>query len=204
MGVKTLKAHLCQFITQKPKPTFLAAVVVCLFSYFTVANSMIQTTEIPLTLPSVVEMPSPEITFKPKPLKRVRIPTSAKTDYDAERECLAQNIYFESRDQPLTGQVAVGLVTLNRTTSNRWPNTICGVVKQRKQFSWFWDGKSDRPRNKVAYAIAENIASTLLSPENAVVDLTDGATHYHATYVAPKWKGSLTKVTQIGGHVFYR
>ena len=72
-----------------------------------------------------------------------------------EIECLAQNIYHEARSESTAGRMAVALVTLNRVKDQRFPNTICGVVKQTKyypsgkidlhscQFSWYCDGKPD-------------------------------------------------------------
>jgi spore germination cell wall hydrolase CwlJ-like protein len=34
--------------------------------------------------------------------------------------------------------------------------------------------------------------------------ITEGATHYHATYVKPYWAKSLQLVGRIGSHVYYR
>src|SRR5210317_144981 len=59
--------------------------------------------------------------------------------------CLQQNIYFEARNQSINGQIAVAWVTLHRVDDPRYPNTICEVVWQRKQFSWTHDGKSGKP-----------------------------------------------------------
>ena len=81
--------------------------------------------------------------------------------------CLALNIYFEARDQPLNGQVAVAEVTLNRVTSKKHPNTICGVVKQSNSkgcaFSWYCDGKSDIPREKIAFERSKRLSDANLS-----------------------------------------
>lgn len=94
-------------------------------------------------------------------------------DYDKEIECLAQNIYFEAKSESLKGQIAVGLVTINRVLSEKYPNTICEVVWQKRkhpktgkwvaQFSWTWDGKHDNPRNKEAYEQIELLASAMLA-----------------------------------------
>ena len=80
---------------------------------------------------------------------------------DEELVCMAKNIYFEAGNQPLSGKIAVGLVTLNRTMSGQFPNTICDVVYQAEyyknyrgvdvpirhqcQSSWCCHGKSDNP-----------------------------------------------------------
>ena len=116
--------------------------------------------------------------------------------------CLAQNIYFEARSQPLIEQVAVAQVVMNRVRSPHYPNSVCDVVWERRQFSWTHDGKSDSPRNVSAWVEANQIASLVLSP--GFPDLVDGATHYHAHYVSPSWASSLESVATIGTHKFYR
>ena len=116
--------------------------------------------------------------------------------------CLAQNIYFEARSQPLIEQVAVAQVVLNRVYSPHYPNSVCDVVWERHQFSWTHDGKSDKPRNPNAWLEANQIASLVLSPN--FPDLVDGATHYHAHYVSPNWANSLESVATIGSHIFYQ
>jgi spore germination cell wall hydrolase CwlJ-like protein len=116
--------------------------------------------------------------------------------------CLAQNIYFEARSQPLIEQVAVAQVVMNRVRSPHYPNSVCDVVWERRQFSWTHDGKSDSPRNVSAWVEANQIASLVLSP--GFPDLVDGATHYHAHYVSPSWASALESVATIGTHKFYR
>jgi N-acetylmuramoyl-L-alanine amidase len=123
--------------------------------------------------------------------------------------CLALNIYHEARGEPIQGQIAVALVTLNR--AERQKNKICHEVLRYKQFSWtieaidwsngfpylkpeYW------PFNKQAWDTSIQIARVVYK----LPDFTDGATHFHATYVAPYWAPSLTKVGQWGNHVFYR
>lgn len=138
------------------------------------------------------------------------------SSYEAEVECLSKNIYFEARDQDITGQIAVGLVTINRVLSSKYPNTICEVVWQKRkhpetgnwvgQFSWTVDGKPDVPKNNKVWMEVRMVASAMLAGRTLLnfQDFTDGATHYHATYVKPKWRKSLTFITQIGDHIFYR
>jgi len=108
-----------------------------------------------------------------------------------ELECLATNIYRESRGEPFKGQVAVARVTLNRVDDPRYPNTICKVVYQKHQFSWT--------------AKYKNIKYNMSALNAAIIALTSKssfkATHYHATYVNPGWK--LKKIAKIGNHVFY-
>ncbi len=118
-----------------------------------------------------------------------------------ELDCLAHNIYFESRNQSTSSQFAVGFVTMNRVTDSRFPNTICKVVKQRHQFSWLWDDIPDKPLEKKAYAIAEKIATLIMSGK--FTDNTGGALFYHSKEVMPKWAKQLKFIAQYEDHLFY-
>lgn len=120
---------------------------------------------------------------------------------DAETQCLAGTIYFESKGETLSGQLAVGRVVLNRAASPRFPNSICGVVYQRSQFSFVRGGKMPRIntasnswRNAVAIA---QIARNELWKNDA-----KGALFFHAARVSPHWR--LTRIAQIDNHIFYR
>jgi len=116
---------------------------------------------------------------------------------------MAKNIYFEARNESLPGQIAIALVTMRRVQDPRWPNTVCGVVYQNKQFSWYSDGLSDRPRNQHSFDEIALIASAILSPDTRLYDFTRGSTHYHADYVAPYWTRDMIKQVTIDTHIFY-
>ena len=127
-----------------------------------------------------------------------------------ELECLALNIYHETRAMSLADAHAVSDVVLNRVESTRYPNTICEVVHQgykpgRKdcQFSWYCDGRSDVPKDLESWEKSRKYARDMYFFE-MFRGLTEGATHYHATYVNPYWAPSLNRVAQIGSHIFYR
>lgn len=147
-----------------------------------------------------------------------------------ELYCLAKNIYFEAKSEPIAGQYAVADVVLNRVKDSRFPNTICEVVyegpvreswktkkqtdlddaeriyhpiRDRCQFSWWCDGKSDNIKDGDAWRKAQEIAYRLVN-DYKHRGLTEGATHYHATYVNPKWAPTLDLVGRIGTHIFYR
>lgn len=132
-----------------------------------------------------------------------------------EHYCLAQNIYFESRSSNLADMAAVANVVMNRTKDRRYPSTICEVVKQGKQdkagnmirnacqFSWYCDGKSDKPTNMDAWVKAQTLAWEMIEYDK-FRGLTEGATHYHAKYVNPIWSKDFTLIGRIGEHVFYR
>jgi spore germination cell wall hydrolase CwlJ-like protein len=143
-------------------------------------------------------------------------------DFNDEMKCLADNIYWEARNQSFAGMVAVGNVTMNRVNDPRYPDTICEVVKQgptqrswtdptkyypvrhRCQFSWYCDGKPDIIPDE-DYALYEHIRTTTLRISSGWFgDNTFGSTHYHATYVKPEWAETKTKMTQIGDHIFYK
>jgi len=152
--------------------------------------------------------------------------------HDEQAICMALNIYYESRSDNLAGQYAVADVVLNRVQDSRYPNSVCEVVHQgpvreswktkqdpdlpeseRKynpirhkcQFSWYCDGKSDDPRNETGWAQAQYVAGAIMY-SGKYRGMTEGATHYHATYVKPKWRfdRGMNHIGRIGAHIFYR
>jgi len=151
-------------------------------------------------------------------------PLLEKPIYDdfQSTECLAMNMYHEARDQGTAGMIAVSAVVLNRVNDKRFPNSVCEVVRQgptrpswknptksypirnRCQFSWYCDGKSDEPKDYEAYKKALDLSSLIMHNDIKFVDITDGATHYHADYVKPDWAKTKVRTTEIGDHIFYR
>ncbi|MBP0617554.1 cell wall hydrolase [Jiella mangrovi] len=127
----------------------------------------------------------------------------------SEQTCLANGIYFEARGESSQGQAAVAQVILNRVRNPAYPNTICGVVYQNKnwrnrcQFSFACDGHKDRIRDGSSYAEAEDIAEKVTTGKIWIADV-GSATHYHATYVKPRWARAMQRVDKIGRHIFYR
>lgn len=118
-----------------------------------------------------------------------------------ELECLATGIYFESKSEPLHGQLAVGQVIANRATSGRFPSSYCGVLFQRSQFS-FIRGKSlpAAPRSSKQWQNAVAIAKIV---SRGLKESSVGkALFFHARYVSPRWR--LKRVASIGNHIFYR
>lgn len=143
--------------------------------------------------------------------------------------CIALNIYYESRADNLAGRYAVADVVLNRTMDNRFPNTVCDVVyeavmieswktqkdktlpdskriyypkKHRCQFSWYCDGKPDVPKQTSAWRDAQKVAWNIFQ-NGRFRGITEGATHYHATYVAPWWAEEYEVIGRVGEHIFY-
>jgi N-acetylmuramoyl-L-alanine amidase len=117
--------------------------------------------------------------------------------------CLAQNVYWEARDQSIAGQVAVAQVTMNRVASPDYPNDVCSVVHQHKQFSWYWDGKSDVPREAASWNRAQMVAMGVLAGSGHGELTNPNITHYHAVYSKPYWAPTMKLVAQIGDHIFY-
>ena len=120
---------------------------------------------------------------------------------DAEMECLAGAVYFESKGESLAGQLAVAEVVINRAKSGRFPATLCGVVYQKSQFSFVRGGKMPAiNRDSKAWRTAVAIAHIALNEhwESPV----KGSLFFHATYVSPGWR--LTRTGTIGNHIFYR
>jgi spore germination cell wall hydrolase CwlJ-like protein len=143
-----------------------------------------------------------------------------------EAYCLAENIFYEARNEDIRGQFAVASVTLNRANDSRFPNTICGVVKQSAisrvsnrlvcAFSWYCEndkkGKEIPVKNKDGtinqqivdqFQVASIVAITVLG--GTVEDNTKGATHFHNPNVSnPSWKYQLRKTASLGNHDFYK
>jgi len=112
--------------------------------------------------------------------------------------CGAQNIYHESRGESNSGQIAVSNVVRNRVKSKHYPNTICEVIWQPKQFSWTDDGRSDEPTNRKAF-----VKAVWLHLISKVFDRTKGATHFYAhEKVTPHWADALTVTNIIEHHTF--
>lgn len=131
---------------------------------------------------------------------------------DEARACLTQAIYYEARDQSVTGRMAVADVVMNRVASRRYPATVCGVVYQGAtrragcQFSFTCDGSMNAAATSAldrrAMTEARTLATAVLGGWH--LPLTGGATHYHADYVTPGWASRLHETAVIGDHVFYR
>jgi len=135
-----------------------------------------------------------------------------------EIDCLADNIFFEAASESESGQKAVAFVTLNRVNSRIYPNTVCGVVKQKNkvaektvcQFSWYCEEGPKRlsytkdltPQQKKVYNEIYELAAYVYVNHSFLNDPSRGAMFYHADYVSPGWK-NMIHTTTIGRHIFY-
>jgi spore germination cell wall hydrolase CwlJ-like protein len=124
------------------------------------------------------------------------------TALDREAECLAASVYFESKGEPLEGQLAVAEVVVNRAESGgRFPASICKVVFQRGQFH-FVRGDGFPPIAKTSRAWREAVAIAQIAMNEAWESRASNAMFFHARRVSPGW--NKTRVAQLGNHVFYR
>ena len=118
-----------------------------------------------------------------------------------ELVCMVRTIHFEAADQSREGRVAVAQVVMNRVHSPYYPNTVCEVVKQPAQFSWYWDGKSDDPKHWPSYY--DSMLTGFLVMADLLPDQVKGATHYFAhNLVTPVWAARMKTTTIIDGHTF--
>tara|TARA_R110000796_G_scaffold156144_3_gene272684 strand:+ start:46 stop:483 length:438 start_codon:yes stop_codon:yes gene_type:complete len=122
--------------------------------------------------------------------------------YAKQAKCLADNLHYEARGESLAGIKAVANVVLNRVKSKRWPNTICKVVYQYKQFSWANKQQARHPLNVAYTQHVQNVVSRAIAGK--LKDNTGSATHYHTLAVRPGWRKRLVRIKTIGFHVFYR
>jgi spore germination cell wall hydrolase CwlJ-like protein len=120
--------------------------------------------------------------------------------HDRELHCLAVGVYYEAKGEPLAGQLAVAEVILDRSTSGRFPRSVCSVITQRGQFSFVRGGKMPTPPANAAWRKAQAVAQ--VAEKNLWDSPVDGALFFHARYVSPRWKRA--RVGSVGNHVFYR
>lgn len=113
--------------------------------------------------------------------------------------CLTRNIYMEARGETFQGQIAVAIVTLNRVKSDKYPDTVCEVVYQYKQFSWTLS-KPPKTINEESWDTALQAAKLAIKSH---YKHNQNITHYHTKAVKPYWRNHLTKIITIGNHIFY-
>ncbi len=170
--------------------------------------------------PKVEHSPFSAVLVEEKPIKivpklgkgdhRWALNSLPKNSYTKKQQrCLARGIYFEARGESVKGQAAVSQVILNRVRNPHYPNSICGVVYQnqhwhnRCQFSFACDRIKDRINSPKLYRQAQHIAAETTAGRIWFPQV-GSSTHYHATYVAPRWRKKMKRVGKIGLHIFYR
>ena len=204
-------------------------------SIASITLALVSIVSLVLTLPSMVTgKPLDSVASTPAPVvENLALTTEIKTPLitpvqqkltKKDLECLATNVYFEALNESFAGQISVVFVVMNRVNDSRFPNTICEVVYQGRfgtnqhannasrgkcQFSWACDGKpdtiADKSENK-AWQRVVGVAKTAFQMYNKGFDITEGSTHYHATYVKPRWRNdrSMERTGKVDTHIFYR
>jgi spore germination cell wall hydrolase CwlJ-like protein len=128
-----------------------------------------------------------------------KVPHYNKTDLF----CMAKNIYHEAAYEPKLGKLAVAQVTINRSKDPKFPNSICDVVLEPNQFSWANNHRKQWTKpSGPKWEESKQVAKEAIVEGKRIVGL-EHATYYHANYVHPHWK-KMTKIAQIGLHIFYK
>ena len=143
------------------------------------------------------------------------IASASYAEDNEEYHCLVEAIYYEARSENIISKIAVANVILQRVKDKRYPSTICEVVHQGKkrngrmirnscQFSYYCDGKEERIKDYTSLLEVLDVASLVL--EGVLLERTQGATHYHAYYVKPRWSIKTKRfknLGRVGAHIFY-
>lgn len=132
---------------------------------------------------------------------------SMKNDYLWDLNCLALNIYHESRGEPLLGQLAIAFTVKERVKSPRWKNDVCGVVYSYKQWSWTKDHIPDYVLDRRAFDKALVVADLALKGE--IANPVKGANHVYSTKVfkgskKPWWAKDMKIIKRIANQVFLK
>lgn len=126
-------------------------------------------------------------------------------DYQ-EFECMTEAVYYEAGNQPVIGKASVANVILNRVADNRWPDNVCDVVRQRGQFSYYWDGKPEpipkKDNSLERYAVLKAKTISLIYLALPIADNTKGALYYHNDKIELPWD-RVKMVAKVGNHIFY-
>jgi spore germination cell wall hydrolase CwlJ-like protein len=171
-----------------------------------IAATTAASTDIPLIAPTIVDTATGPSATAAAPVAFASLGAAVAAQdtpgtLDSELECLAGATYFESRGEPLEGQLAVAEVIINRAESGRFANSICGVVHQRGQFSFVRGGKMP-PVNRSSRAWREALAVAQVAQDEEWESSASDALFFHARRVSPKWR--LKRVAAVGNHIFYR
>jgi spore germination cell wall hydrolase CwlJ-like protein len=127
-----------------------------------------------------------------------------------QKNCLMNALYYEARSESKLGILAVASVIENRKNSQRYPNTYCKVVNQRKQFSYTLENKPDVNKisqtlthydkqsydyiSKLAHKMSIGLFDTML-PETVM--------WYATKKVSNAWTKTKNIYATIGFHHFY-
>lgn len=188
--------------------TFLSIFLISIYAFIAVCFYLFTYKQLDNRYAKVypIEMINVQIKYHISPL-----PLSVKQltkEQVKELTCLATNMYHEAKGEGDIGWLAVGMVTMNRMQSKRYPNTVCKVVYQNNgkvyQFSWAGTKKKLTKPKKDLYNEIKELALLIYVHYEKLYDVTDNALFFHADYVDPYWNKSMKKTTKIGRHIFYK
>jgi spore germination cell wall hydrolase CwlJ-like protein len=155
----------------------------------------------PVVQPVVADEPTPADTATS--LRQMVASMAVEDNMSDDMRCLAQAIYFESRGEPLDGQLAVARVIINRTESSQFPDDYCSVVTQRAQFSFVRGGAIPNPNtSSQAWQRAKAIAR--IAHQEMWDSEAGDALFFHASHVSPRWARTKVARARIDSHIFYR
>lgn len=112
---------------------------------------------------------------------------------EGDRYLLANLIYCEAGGEPYEGQLAVGAVVVNRMLHSKFPDTLVGVIYQKRQFAPVASGRLD-----LALAVNKATVSCYQAADEAMSGKTNVGTCLFFRTPIPGLTG-----IQIGGHIFY-
>jgi spore germination cell wall hydrolase CwlJ-like protein len=186
--------------TPTPVPALVAPTVETAPSSTTPVAPAAETAPVADAVPAIAAEPR-QIAAPRRSLAQAVEAYAAGAASDAEQDCLATAVYFEANGEPLRGQLAVAQVILNRIHSGRFASSVCGVVKQRGQFSFVRGGHlPSAPRASAGWRKA--VAVARLAVEGTSERPAANALFFHARRVSVGWHA--IRVASIGNHLFYR
>jgi|TARA_R110000822_G_scaffold46237_1_gene123200 N-acetylmuramoyl-L-alanine amidase len=130
----------------------------------------------------------------------VNLRYESRTIMIAAATCLALALFHEARGEPALGQLMVAKVILNRVASDRFPDTVCDVIMQHRQFSFVQNGKFPKLKDQKAWKSSQDLANQILEDKRILPQSV--ADHYHTESVRPVWRKDLHRVSKIGKHIF--
>lgn len=128
-----------------------------------------------------------------------------------ERKCLTNALYYEARSEGEAGILAVASVIENRKEHQNYPGTYCGIINQRKQFSYIALRKPDvesieqrlKASDRVAYMQVSEVADSMVNGDFKPI-FEKSVLFYTHYSVKNYWTGVKKVVAKIGKHVFYQ
>ena len=114
--------------------------------------------------------------------------------------CLSILVFMEARSEPLVGKYAVMEVVHNRSKHHNYPNTYCGVVKQKGQFSWYKGSNSLKPPKYEKEAWDESVKVAKIFYTNKT-NYTKGSLFFNHKNIGVRFGKTLK--CKIGNHVFF-